>query len=287
MNNSQMNFSSPNQFPTKTSYNHKIVVIIIAIIIVAVISIVLLLQSNKETKDNSNNNKNSSTNTHENSTNNTNANPESNKTTNPSVTVGKIDPNTNLTYDENGAFQMYIEDVFTITDKGTVVTGRISRGTIYVGDEIQIIGIDGNVINTKVADIEQFRKSISSAKVGENVGINLEGVTREQVQRGMTVIKPNSMIATTNFQGTLHVYSKEEGGRHTSFFNNYRPQVYIVVADITGTIQLPEGVEMVSPGEDTTVSIQLDSPVAMEVGTKFTIREGGRTVGDGVITKVG
>lgn len=197
-----------------------------------------------------------------------------------------VNPDTNLTYDETGAFLMAIEEVFVISDKGTVVTGKIEHGTIKVGDQVQILGLDEEVITTTVERIEQFSKETDIAKVGDSVGLRLKEVSREQLKRGQVVAQPNSIVAATKFEADLYVLSKEEGGRHTPFFNLYRPQFSFWTANITGVITLEDGVEMVNPGENVKVTVELISSIAMKKGTTFTIREGGRTVGRGTITKV-
>ncbi len=183
-------------------------------------------------------------------------------------------------------FLMPVEDVFTITGRGTVVTGRIERGVIKVSQEVEIIGIREKSMKTTVTGVEMFRKLLDEGQAGENVGLLLRGTKREDVERGMVVIKPGTTTPHTNFEGSVYILSKEEGGRHTPFFNNYRPQFYFRTTDVTGVVTLPEGTEMVMPGDNTEMSVELIQPIAMEEGLKFAIREGGRTVGAGRVTKI-
>ncbi|MCL4215905.1 MAG: elongation factor Tu [Candidatus Hydrogenedentes bacterium] len=184
------------------------------------------------------------------------------------------------------AFLMPVEDVFTITGRGTVVTGRIEQGICKVGDKVQLIGIHEAVKDTVVTGVEMFRKSLDEGQAGDNVGLLLRGVEREHVERGMVIAKPNSITPHTQFEGEVYVLTKEEGGRHTPFFNGYRPQFYFRTTDVTGALQLPEGVEMVMPGDNITITGELIMPIAMNEGLRFAIREGGRTVGAGVVTKI-
>ncbi|WP_028660601.1 elongation factor Tu [Nocardioides insulae] len=188
--------------------------------------------------------------------------------------------------DTEKPFLMPVEDVFTITGRGTVITGRIERGIVKVGEEVEIIGIREASQKTTVTGVEMFRKLLDEGQAGENVGLLLRGTKREDVERGMVVIKPGTTTPHTNFEASVYILSKEEGGRHTPFFNNYRPQFYFRTTDVTGVVTLPEGTEMVMPGDNTEMSAELIQPVAMEEGDKFAIREGGRTVGAGRITKV-
>ncbi|MEV0468021.1 elongation factor Tu [Nocardia tengchongensis] len=183
-------------------------------------------------------------------------------------------------------FLMPIEDVFTITGRGTVVTGRIERGVLKVNAEVEIVGIRPKTTKTTVTGIEMFRKLLDEGQAGENVGLLLRGVRREDVERGQCVIKPGSVTPHTQFEGQAYILSKEEGGRHTPFFNNYRPQFYFRTTDVTGVVTLPKAVEMVLPGDNVSMEVVLIQPIAMEVGLKFAIREGGRTVGAGQITKI-
>ncbi|MVU84096.1 elongation factor Tu [Nocardia sp. ET3-3] len=183
-------------------------------------------------------------------------------------------------------FLMPIEDVFTITGRGTVVTGRIERGVLKVNAEVEIVGIRPKTTKTTVTGIEMFRKLLDEGQAGENVGLLLRGVRREDVERGQCVIKPGSVTPHTEFEGQAYILSKEEGGRHTPFFNNYRPQFYFRTTDVTGVVTLPKQVEMVLPGDNVSMEVVLIQPIAMEVGLKFAIREGGRTVGAGQITKI-
>ena len=183
-------------------------------------------------------------------------------------------------------FLMPIEDVFTITGRGTVVTGRAERGVLKPNEEVEIVGIREKSIKTTCTGIEMFRKLLDEARAGENVGLLLRGVKREDVERGMVVIKPGTTTPHTEFEATVYILSKEEGGRHTPFFQNYRPQFYFRTTDVTGVVTLPEGTEMVMPGDNTTMTVKLIQPIAMEENLKFAIREGGRTVGAGRVTKI-
>ena len=183
-------------------------------------------------------------------------------------------------------FLMPVEDVFTITGRGTVVTGRIERGVIKVMETVDIIGIRDTKQTTTVTGVEMFRKLLDEGQAGENVGLLLRGTKREDVERGMVVIKPGTTTPHTDFEARVYILSKEEGGRHTPFFNNYRPQFYFRTTDVTGVVNLPEGTDMVMPGDNTDMSVQLIQPIAMEEELKFAIREGGRTVGAGRVTKI-
>src|SRR6187399_436512 len=183
-------------------------------------------------------------------------------------------------------FLMPIEDVFTITGRGTVVTGRVEQGTIKIGDEIEIVGIHPQVAKTVVTGVEMFNKTLDNAQAGDNAGALLRGVKREDVERGQVLAKPGSITPHTHFNAEVYVLSKDEGGRHTPFFNGYRPQFYFRTTDVTGSIKLPEGQEMVMPGDNTNMEIELIQPIAMDQGLRFAIREGGRTVGAGVVTEI-
>ncbi|MGN8443073.1 elongation factor Tu [Helicobacter pylori] len=182
-------------------------------------------------------------------------------------------------------FLMPVEDVFSIAGRGTVVTGRIERGVVKVGDEVEIVGIRPTQ-KTTVTGVEMFRKELEKGEAGDNVGVLLRGTKKEEVERGMVLCKPGSITPHKKFEGEIYVLSKEEGGRHTPFFTNYRPQFYVRTTDVTGSITLPEGVEMVMPGDNVKITVELISPVALELGTKFAIREGGRTVGAGVVSNI-
>ncbi|MFJ7966311.1 elongation factor Tu [Streptomyces sp. NPDC096324] len=188
--------------------------------------------------------------------------------------------------DVDRPFLLPIEDVFTITGRGTVVTGRIERGVLRVNSEVEIIGIHEQKTRTTVTGVEMFRKLLDEGRAGENVGLLLRGVKREDVERGQVVIKPGSVTPHTRFEARAYILSKDEGGRHTPFFDNYRPQFYFRTTDVTGVVTLPRGTEMVMPGDNTTMEVQLIQPIAMEEGLKFAIREGGRTVGAGQVTKI-
>ena len=188
--------------------------------------------------------------------------------------------------DTDKPFMMPVEDVFSITGRGTVATGRVERGQVRVGDEVEIVGIEEETSKTTVTGVEMFRKLLDYAEAGDNVGTLLRGVTRDQIQRGQVLSKPGSITPHTKFEAEVYVLSKEEGGRHTPFFSNYRPQFYFRTTDVTGVVTLPEGTEMVMPGDNVRMVVELIHPIAIEEGTKFSIREGGRTVGAGVVSKV-
>jgi elongation factor Tu len=182
-------------------------------------------------------------------------------------------------------FLMPVEDVFSITGRGTVATGRIERGTVKVGETIQIVGM-GSEKSTTVTGVEMFRKLLDEGQAGDNVGLLLRGVGKEEIERGMVLAKPNTITPHTKFKAEVYVLTKEEGGRHTPFFNGYRPQFYFRTTDVTGTANLPDGVEMVMPGDNVQMSVELITPIAMEKELRFAIREGGRTVGAGVVTEI-
>ncbi|KQO81762.1 elongation factor Tu [Frigoribacterium sp. Leaf263] len=183
-------------------------------------------------------------------------------------------------------FLMPVEDVFTITGRGTVITGRVERGILKPNDEVEIVGIKEKSSKTTVTAIEMFRKTLEDARAGENVGLLLRGTKREDVERGQVVVKPGSITPHTEFEANVYILSKDEGGRHNPFYANYRPQFYFRTTDVTGVITLPEGTEMVMPGDTTEITVQLIQPIAMEEGLRFAIREGGRTVGAGTVTKI-
>jgi elongation factor Tu len=188
--------------------------------------------------------------------------------------------------DINKPFLMPIEDVFTITGRGTVVTGRVEQGVLKLGDEIEIVGIEPKTSKTVVTGVEMFRKMLDEAQAGDNAGILLRGTKKDDVQRGQVLAKPGSITPHTKFKAQVYILSKDEGGRHTPFFNNYRPQFYFRTTDVTGSVQLPAGTEMVMPGDNTEMEVELIQPVAMDEGLRFAIREGGRTVGAGRVTKI-
>ncbi len=183
-------------------------------------------------------------------------------------------------------FLMPIEDVFTITGRGTVVTGRVEQGRLKLGEEVEIVGIEPSTKKTVVTGIEMFRKMLDEAQAGDNAGILLRGIKKDEVQRGQVLATPGTVTPHTKFQAQVYVLSKDEGGRHTPFFNNYRPQFYFRTTDVTGSVQLPAGTEMVMPGDNTEMTVELIQPVAMDEGLRFAIREGGRTVGAGRVTKI-
>ena len=190
------------------------------------------------------------------------------------------------TRDTDKPFMMPVEDVFSITGRGTVATGRVERGSVKVGDVVEIIGLAEEPKSTTVTGVEMFRKLLDYAEAGDNIGALLRGVSREEIQRGQVLAKPGSINPHTNFKAEVYVLSKEEGGRHTPFFSNYRPQFYFRTTDVTGVCNLPEGVEMVMPGDNIEMTVELIAPIAIEEGTKFSIREGGRTVGAGVVATI-
>ncbi len=185
----------------------------------------------------------------------------------------------------DGAFLMPIEDVFSISGRGTVVTGRIERGIVRVGDEIEIVGIK-ETTKTTCTGVEMFRKLLDEGQAGDNVGVLLRGTKRDDVERGQVLAKPGSITPHTNFEAEVYILTKEEGGRHTPFFKGYRPQFYFRTTDVTGSVELPEGTEMVMPGDNVQMTVELIAPIAMEDGLRFAIREGGRTVGAGVVSKI-
>ncbi|MFL1695206.1 elongation factor Tu [Weissella kandleri] len=188
--------------------------------------------------------------------------------------------------DTDKPFLMPVEDVFTITGRGTVASGRVDRGTVVLNDEVEIIGLKEDIRKTVVTGIEMFRKTMEQGQAGDNIGALLRGVDRSEIERGQVLAKPGSIKTHTKFLAEVYVLTKEEGGRHTPFFTNYRPQFYFHTTDVTGVVQLPEGVEMVMPGDHVTFDIELIAPVAIEEGLKFTVREGGRTVGAGTVSKI-
>jgi elongation factor Tu len=183
-------------------------------------------------------------------------------------------------------FLMPVEDVFSITGRGTVATGRIEQGVVHTGDTVEIVGIHPEVNSTVVTGVEMFRKILDEGQAGDNIGALLRGTKKEQVERGQVLCKPGSITPHTRFEGQVYILTKEEGGRHKPFFNNYRPQFYFRTTDVTGHIELPEGTEMVMPGDNTPMTVELISPIAMDEGLRFAIREGGRTVGAGRVIKI-
>jgi elongation factor Tu len=188
--------------------------------------------------------------------------------------------------DTEKPFLMPVEDVFTITGRGTVVTGRIEQGIVKVNEEVEIVGIRPDVQKTTVTGVEMFRKLLDEGRAGENVGLLLRGTKREDIERGQVVCKPGSVNPHTDFEANVYILSKDEGGRHTPFFDNYRPQFYFRTTDVTGVVTLPSGTEMVMPGDNTEMTIALIQSIAMDEGLRFAIREGGRTVGAGRVTKI-
>ena len=190
------------------------------------------------------------------------------------------------TRDTDLPFLMPVEDVFTITGRGTVATGRVERGQLNLNDTVEIVGIAEETTSTVVTGIEMFRKLLPSAQAGDNIGALLRGIDRKNIQRGQVLAKPGSINPHTKFKGQVYVLTKEEGGRHTPFFNNYRPQFYFRTTDVTGVVNLPEGTEMVMPGDNVEMSVELITPIAIEAGVRFAIREGGHTVGAGRVTEI-
>ena len=188
--------------------------------------------------------------------------------------------------DDAKPFLLPVEDVFTISGRGTVATGRVERGVAHVGDPVEIVGLQEKPTTSVITGLEMFRKTLDEAQAGDNVGALLRGIDRSGIERGQVIAKPGTVKAHTEFSGQVYVLTKEEGGRHTPFFNNYRPQFYFRTTDVTGTIKLPEGVEMVMPGDHVTIDVTLITPIACEEGLRFAIREGGRTVGSGVVAKI-
>ena len=188
--------------------------------------------------------------------------------------------------DEDKPFLLPVEDVFTISGRGTVATGRMERGVAHVNDPAEIVGLSEESRNTVITGLEMFRKILDEAQAGDNVGALLRGIDKKDIERGQVIAKPNTVKPFTEFEGQVYVLKQDEGGRHTPFFNNYRPQFYFRTTDVTGSITLPEGVEMVMPGDHVTINVKLITPIAMEEGLRFAIREGGRTVGSGVVSKI-
>ena len=188
--------------------------------------------------------------------------------------------------DEDKPFLMPVEDTMTITGRGTVATGRVERGKLNLNDPVELVGLKDEKLSTVVTGIEMFRKTLDYADAGDNIGALLRGITRDQIERGQVLAKPGSIHPHTKFKGQVYVLKKDEGGRHTPFFNNYRPQFYFRTTDVTGTITLPEGVEMCTPGDNVSMTVELIAPIAIEEGLRFAIREGGRTVGSGTVTEV-
>ena len=187
---------------------------------------------------------------------------------------------------DNLPFLMPVEDVFTISGRGTVATGRVERGVVKKNEPVEIVGLREDKLSTVVTDIEMFHKLLDYAEAGDNIGALLRGIDKKNIERGQVLCKPGSIHPHTKFKGQVYVLSKEEGGRHTPFFNNYRPQFYFRTTDVTGIISLPEGVEMCMPGDNVVMSVELITPIAIEKGLRFAIREGGRTVGSGVVTEI-
>ncbi len=280
LNNQNYNFDPMTGQPiqnynVKNNKNGKIVIILVTIIIagICILAFTKVMKSSEE-KNHSDMQQNQQNSTNQN-------NNDNNNNTN-----GIGDSNADLTYDKTGAFLMPIEDIFTITGKGTVISGRIERGSIKIGETIQIIGMNHEIITTTISEIEKSKEKTNFDEAGEYVGVFFKYVIREDIERGQVLAIPNSIKAATKFDAEVYVLSKNEGGRHTPFFNNYRPQFYFRTTDIEGVITLPDDVELVNPGEKVTMSVELVSDVAMEKGTIFSVREGGRIIGKGTIIKV-
>lgn len=212
-------------------------------------------------------------------------NPTDNNTTIDN-NIKEIDFDDNPTYDKNGTFLMTIQDTFTITGRGTVVSGTVERGTISIGDEVQILGLNQKIIDTKVIGIEKYAKEVDYAEAGDKIAIIIDNVSRDEIEKGQVIAEPNSITSSTTFDAYVYILTKEEGGRVSPLYRGYRPQFYFRNTDITGVVTFDEGIDEVYPGERSNIKIELITDVAMEVGTKFLIREGGHTVGKGIVTKV-
>jgi translation elongation factor TU len=257
-----------NNYEQSTSTSNKKITFIVSILIVLVLIVFAVVGANKLLNKN-----NDSSNSIE--------------TTDNNVKItGTVEKDTNLTYDKNGAFLMTIESVYTITGRGTVATGTIERGTIKVNDEVQIIGLNHEIITTTVTAINKFRKTLDSAEIGANVSITLKDVLETDIEVGQVLAKPNSIKTVTKFDANVYIFTTDEGGRYTPFFNNFRPDFYFWSNDIAGTISLTDGVKTVMPGDTVDLTVELSSNVAMEVGTEFRVRENGRTIGKGTVTKL-
>ena len=270
--------------------NNKSKKLLVIVCVIAIICVLVFVYFNFIKTDNKSKNSNNSNNTiigstEENTLNNINTSSSSINTSSNTYNE-TVNSDTDITYDENGTFLMAVEDVFTITGKGTVVTGRIERGTINLNDTVQIIGLNDEIKTTVITGIEMFRQTLDTAKAGDNVGLLLKDIERSEVERGQVLAKPNSIKNITKFAAQVYVLTKEEGGRHTPFFNGYRPQFYFRTTDITGSVSLQSGTEMVNPGDTVNMTVELVSPVAMEIGTEFSIREGGKTIGKGIVTNI-
>lgn len=300
----QPNMNNGNNIEPKKSNNKFLIIALLFAVVVIAVVVILFLGKDKEkeqTDDNKENNtppqqeennNQDNNNSENNQDNDNNSNQDNNGSSGNNGFTG-LTPDSGLTAipeektDVNGEFLLAIEDVFTISGRGTVATGRVQRGSVKKGDTIEIVGIREEIITTKVVGIEMFREQLDYAEAGDNAGILLENVSREDVERGQVLAKPSSISAKKKFHAYIEVLTKEDGGRHTPFFVNYRPQFYFRTTDITGVvISFEEGFDQVSPGDKVDVTVELIAPVAMEVGTQFSIREGGRTVAKGVVTEV-
>lgn len=265
----------PTQPPKKSKKGLAIVVVLV--IIAVIVGIVLF--GNQDKKGSTNNDTPNNPKVENN-------NNQNNKQQNNNST-GRVEEGTNTNYDENGAFLFSIEDVFTITNRGTLVTGDVQRGKVKVGDIVQIIGLSKEILTTEVMEVQLTRnKIIDEATVGDSIGILLKDIAKDQVQRGQVLAKPNSIKAAIKFDANVHILTKEEGGKQTPIFNGHRTQFYFDPADVTGVIDFPDNVKMMNPNDDGSITVTLESSVAMEVGTKFSIREDGRMIGKGTVTKV-
>lgn len=239
-----------------------LIYLIIAILLILIISVVVIVMGNKKEGNTG----------------------SSQEISQKSVETKNSDVNSE--YDENGDFLMTIEDVFTITGRGTVVTGEIERGTINLKDTVQIIGLNDETKTTVITGIQMSKQNVDTAKIGDKVGLILSNIERTEVQKGQVLAKPNSIKGVSKFDAQLYLLTKEEGGRKTPVFDKYSSQFYFGVTDVKGVVSLPSGTEMVDPGDTANITVELDSPVAMEKGTEFSIKEGGRTIGKGTVTKI-
>lgn len=262
---------------------HKIVVTLTVVIVIILLVVYYFNFIKKDKLDQQDYTNNSVNNTDSN----INSNKvDSNKNTGTNYNQGLVAPNTNTAYDKTGAFLMAIKDVTLTTDNKTQVTGTIDRGTIKLGDTVQIIGLNDDIFTTLVEEIEISGQKIDMAVIGSDVNITLKDISNDKVERGQVLAQPNSIVSIKKFEADIYVLSKEEGGRHTPFFDGFRPQFCFRTSDVTGRITLPDEVEMVRPGESMKITVELTLPIAMEVGNEFSIREGGRTVGKGIVTKI-
>ncbi len=274
----QVQNQSLNQYTNNNLNNKKNNTLLIVLGCLLIVAAMLVLVNKVFLSESSNNNGNTQ-NIHETSE-------VSNKDTEESTTEeSTVIDNDEDSFDKDGAFLMAIEDIFTISGKGTVVTGRVQRGSAKVGDEVEIVGIS-ETKKTTITEIVMFRDAVEFASAGDNAGFYLKDMTRDDLVKGQVIALPNSIKAYKKFEAEVYILSKEEGGRHTPFFNGYRPQFYFRTTDVTGVIELPAGTEMVMPGDNISMTIELITPIAIEKGLRFAIREGGRTVGSGVVADI-